>query len=331
MEAKRRRRRNGQPTRLRDRLRPACHGPRSSTARWPAHALRSAWCWIGLPQRHLDARDVRRGECTLPSHNPRSFKAAITSRWSQPAWHRTSTLPSSSRIERLGSRSSWAGQRAVQPCPTFRPPSALAMVSAVIAHPHIIGVCGVTIVVGRVGPFGPRPFGQDGKEAGDVCRICFASSRLRSRPRRGCQTSRVRAICSSFRLSFAAFTEDLTGGSRRSAPLISGLGLPPMTLDRIVFASSASQSQGSPVGAVSARHLFLGDRELVGLARPDHEVAPAALGDPAEMAQRKWPCLRPSTTSWPIRSRASPSWGPYPGGRGVGRFFKHCAAMPSCP
>ena len=42
--------------------------------------------------------------------------------------------------------------------------------------------------------------------------ICRASSRLRSRPMRGCQTWRVRSI----RLSFAAcdgFTEDLTGGS----------------------------------------------------------------------------------------------------------------------
>src|SRR6266542_1296817 len=41
--------------------------------------------------------------------------------------------------------------------------------------------------------------------------ICLASSRLRSRPRRGCQTWRVRSI----RLSFAecdGFTEDLTAG-----------------------------------------------------------------------------------------------------------------------
>ena len=47
---------------------------------------------------------------------------------SQPAWQRTSTLPSPpSRIDRLGSRSSWAGQRAIQPPPALRPPRALAM------------------------------------------------------------------------------------------------------------------------------------------------------------------------------------------------------------
>ena len=53
-------------------------------------------------------------------------------------WQRTSTLPSSaSRIERLGVRSSCAGHRAVQPPPVFRPPRALAMLSAFMARlPH---------------------------------------------------------------------------------------------------------------------------------------------------------------------------------------------------
>jgi hypothetical protein len=71
------------------------------------------------------------------SHSPRDRRAAITRPWSQPAWQRTSTLPSpASLIDRLGTRSSWAGQRATQPPPAFRPPRALAMVSAVIAVPR---------------------------------------------------------------------------------------------------------------------------------------------------------------------------------------------------
>ena len=67
------------------------------------------------------------------AQRPRDRRTPITRAWSQPAWQRISTLPSSAaRIDRLGSRSSWAGQRAIQPPPALRPPRALAMVSAVI-------------------------------------------------------------------------------------------------------------------------------------------------------------------------------------------------------
>jgi len=75
----------------------------------------------------------RRWPCS--SHSPRDRRTAITRSWSQPAWQRTSTLPSPAlRIDRLGSRSSWAGQRAIHAPPDFRPPRALAMVSAFMAH-----------------------------------------------------------------------------------------------------------------------------------------------------------------------------------------------------
>jgi hypothetical protein len=67
-------------------------------------------------------------------HKPRDRKVAITRSWAQPAWQRTSTWPSSaSLIDRLGWRSSCAGQLAIQVVPTLRPPSALAMVLALIA------------------------------------------------------------------------------------------------------------------------------------------------------------------------------------------------------
>src|SRR5271166_6621341 len=68
-------------------------------------------------------------------HRPAERSAAITCCWSQPAWQRTNTLPpSAARIDRLGSRSSCVGQRAIQPLPAFRPPRALAMVSALMAR-----------------------------------------------------------------------------------------------------------------------------------------------------------------------------------------------------
>ncbi len=81
-----------------------------------------------------------------------------------------STLPSLPvAIDRLGSRSSWAGQRAIQQRPVLRPPRALAMISAVMAHlAIIIRLAGFAGVVRRFGQFSPRPFGQDGKEASDV-------------------------------------------------------------------------------------------------------------------------------------------------------------------
>jgi Domain of unknown function (DUF4917) len=88
----------------------------SSRSGWPVAAARGA------------GRMNRRGPFSV--HSPRDRKVTITRCWSQPARQRTSTLPSSaSQIDRLGSRSSWAGQRAIQPPPALRPPGALAIVS----------------------------------------------------------------------------------------------------------------------------------------------------------------------------------------------------------
>ena len=42
------------------------------------------------------------------------------------------------------------------------------MVSAFMAHLLVVGGAGLPRVVGRGGHLGPRPFGEDGEEAGDV-------------------------------------------------------------------------------------------------------------------------------------------------------------------
>src|ERR1700722_12030001 len=74
-------------------------------------------------------REIERRALSAPRPRPRS--AAMMRSWSHPAWQCTSTLLSSaSLIERLGVRSSCAGQRAVQPPPAFRPPRALAIAPA---------------------------------------------------------------------------------------------------------------------------------------------------------------------------------------------------------
>ena len=66
--------------------------------------------------------------------------------------------------------------------------------------------------------------------------------------------------------------------SRRSVLLASGLGIPPMTLDLDVICILGVPIAGiAAIGAASARQFVLGDRELVALARLDHEFAPVAL------------------------------------------------------
>src|SRR5262249_1806844 len=69
-------------------------------------------------------------------------------------------------------------------------------------------------------------------------------------------------------------------GQRRSVPLASGLGIPPMTLDLDVICISGVPISGiAAIGAASARQFFLGDVELVGLAGADHEMALAAVSN----------------------------------------------------
>ena len=87
----------------RDRSRPAFRLPASQIARWRARP-RCAW---RRRDRACARSDVRRAHARergpFSAHRPRDRSAAMTRSWSQPAWQRTSTLPSSaSRIERLG-------------------------------------------------------------------------------------------------------------------------------------------------------------------------------------------------------------------------------------
>jgi hypothetical protein len=64
--------------------------------------------------------------------------------------------------------------------------------------------------------------------------------------------------------------------------LVSGLGIPPMTLDLDVICISGVPIAGiAAIITASARQFILGDGELVGLARLDHEIASIALHDRA--------------------------------------------------
>jgi hypothetical protein len=71
-------------------------------------------------------------------------------------------------MDRLGSRSSWAGQRAIQPPPAFRPARTLAIVSAFMVH---LANCRGGLLSSLVrwnGYFDARPLGEDGEEACNV-------------------------------------------------------------------------------------------------------------------------------------------------------------------
>ena len=128
------------------------------------------------------------------------------------------------------------------------------------------------------------------------------NARLPDLPGPGDLLARVIVVC-----SVETFHRRPHGRVRRSVLLASGLGIPPMTLDPKGFASSASPSQGSPVMA-SARHFVLRDRELVTLARLDHEFAPVVLAYLAGDGAAEIPVAQsPSRMIWLIRSTASRS------------------------
>src|ERR1700730_19217522 len=186
-------------------------------------SLRSGWLLETI-------RAAQCANCRSPSssHSPRDRRAAITRPWSQPAWQRTSTLPSSaSRIDRLGSRSSCAGHLAIQPPPAFRPPRALAMVSVFMAHLAVVRRGGV---IGGGEGFHPRPLGENAEEAGDIVRDLLGVlvgevatvARLPDLP------GPVEMIFGRCVLWF----HRRPAGPLFASPLLvaSGLGLPPMTL-----------------------------------------------------------------------------------------------------
>jgi hypothetical protein len=106
-----------------------------------------------------------------------------------------------------------------------------------------------------------------------------------------------------------------------------------MTLDRIVICMFDVPLAGiARLRALSARQFVLGDCELVGLARLDHEVAPVVLADPAgngaaEVAMAQ--TIENDLTN--TVERLSKLRTAALDGIGMGRFLKHCAAAPSCP
>src|SRR6516162_8319454 len=91
----------------------------------------------------------------------------------------------SSRIDRLGSRSSWAGQRAIQLMPAFRPPRAFAMASAFIARLADVRRDVLGIVVRCNKHVGTRPLDENGEEAGNILGNLpsVVSAQITSQPR----------------------------------------------------------------------------------------------------------------------------------------------------
>ena len=133
VEAERRRRRDRIAGAMRDRPRDVFSQAASCAAEWrvrPRSVLRP------LNRSMLSASPACRakmGRGLFSIHNPRDRKFAMTRCCTQPAWQHTSTFPSSaSQIDRLGSRSYVPGHGAIQPAPDLRPPSALAIVSALM-------------------------------------------------------------------------------------------------------------------------------------------------------------------------------------------------------
>src|SRR5690606_23161257 len=143
------------------------------------------------------------------------------------------------------------------------------MTSAVMAHLAVIGHDTRRVIVRRGKLLGPRPFGKNAEEAGEV---------LGNLP--GVFTTHIAAeagtpeparlfdkvvVCGQ-----SIHPKTSRPAARRSVLLASGLGFPPMTLDLSDLHLWASPSQGSPVKAASVRHLVRRNRELVALAGADH-------------------------------------------------------------
>ncbi len=69
---------------------------------------------------------------------------------------------------------------------------------------------------------------------------------------------------------------------RRSVPLASRLGIPPMTLDLDEICISGVPIAGiAAISVTSARQFFLRDRELVRLSGLDHKFASVSLANAA--------------------------------------------------
>src|SRR5690606_526791 len=142
-------------------------------------------------------------------------------------------------------------------------------------------------VIGGGKSFGARPFGENAEEAGDVLHDLAGvligevapEARLPDFPCAGDLLACVIVVCSveTFHRRPHGRFPPLRAPGLRSRNPTDDAG-PNRDLHLL-----ASPSQGSPVvlktcGA-SARHLVLGDRELVALSPADHELALAAVGD----------------------------------------------------
>jgi hypothetical protein len=105
------------------------------------------------------------------------------------------------------------------------------MVSAFTAHLAYIRGGGLAGVICRIGPFGRRPFGEDSEEAGDVLGDLpgVLAAQVTPEARLPDFSGSGRSDCRWLHVMVSPKTS--RPASRRSVPLASGLGIPPMTLD----------------------------------------------------------------------------------------------------
>ena len=106
-----------------------------------------------------------------------------------------------------------------------------------------------------------------------------------------------------------------------------------MTLDPDVICISGVPIAGiAAFGASSARQLFLGDGELVGLARLDDEFAPVSLPDAARNGAPEVTMTKPVENDLnEAIERLTELRSTKPTVVCLDRFVMHCAAEPSCP
>src|SRR3954453_15980688 len=118
---------------------------------------------------------------------------------------------------------------------------------------------------------------------------------------------------------------------RRSVLLVSGLGIPPMTLDLMICISGVPVPGIATFRAASARQVFVGNSELVGLAGADHEMAFPAVPDLAGDRVFEITVTEPfHHDGFQMHERFRQLAVMRTSGR-ENRSLMHCAAAPSCP
>ena len=145
------------------------------------------------------------------------------------------------------------------------------MVSAFMARLLVVGGGGLAGVVRRGRHFGPRPFGEECEEAGDVLGDLPGVLAAEITPEARLPDLAGAPVRSSGCRLLRAMVSPKTSRAvpRRSVLLASGLGIPPMTLDLDVICISGVPIAGiAAIGAASARQFFLRNGELVDFCRP---------------------------------------------------------------